>query len=332
MLEYDSYITNAPSCGSIGSISGRSSARSMRVLVIEDSAVDRRIVTKYLKEWKYPFEVTTTGGDGWIALQAEDAPKLVIMDWMLPDTEGVELCRKIRERTDRPYTYIMLVTARDQKHDILQAMEAGADDYLVKPFNKLELKARLIAASRILNLQEQLIRLGESLRFAATHDNLTGLWNRAHILNFLERELVRSSRDETPVGIVLADLDHFKKVNDTFGHLAGDVVLKDVSKRMHGNIRVYDGIGRYGGEEFLVVFPGCEMKIAMRRGEDLRRLVSEKPIFAVGHKVTVTGSFGVAVAEAGSDVNVEMLLQQADQALYDAKRKGRNRVEAAVKP
>lgn len=304
----------------------------MKILVIEDSAVDRRIVTKHLKEWKYQFSVTTTGEAGWNALQAEGAPKLVIMDWMLPDIEGVELCRKIRKaREGKPYIYIIQVTARSQKRDMLTAMEAGADDYLVKPFNKLELKARLIAAKRILELQEQLIRLGDSLRFAATHDNLSGLWNRAQILDFLERELVRSSRDESPVGIVLADLDHFKKVNDTLGHLAGDAVLKEVSKRMHGNIRVYDGIGRYGGEEFLVVFPGCEFKIAMRRGEDLRRLISEKPIVALGHKVTVTGSFGVAVAEPGSDMNVEALLQRADQSLYEAKRKGRNRVEGAAK-
>jgi diguanylate cyclase (GGDEF)-like protein len=299
----------------------------MKVLVVEDSAVDRRIVTKHLKEWKYQFAVTTTGEEGWKALQAEDAPKLVIMDWMLPDTEGVELCRKIRNRPDKPYTYIMLVTARDRKRDMLRAMEAGADDYVVKPFNKLELKARLIAASRILDLQEQLIRLGDSLRFAATHDNLSGLWNRAQILNFLERELVRSSRDLSPLGVVLADLDHFKKVNDTYGHLAGDAVLKEVSQRMHGNIRVYDGLGRYGGEEFLVVLPGCEMAIAMRRGEDLRQLIGQKSVSTFGHKINVTASFGVAVAEPGSDINAEALLQKADQALYAAKRKGRNRVE-----
>jgi len=304
----------------------------MRALIIEDSAVDRRIVTKNLKEWGYKFSVTTNGKDGWAALQAENAPKLVIMDWMLPDTEGVDLCRKIRKIQGKPYTYIMLVTARNQKRDMLRAMEAGADDYLVKPFNKLELKARLIAAKRILDLQEKLIELGESLRFAATHDNLSGLWNRGQILDFLARELVRANRDDKPLGIVLADLDHFKKVNDTYGHLAGDAVLQEVSKRMQGNIRAYDGVGRYGGEEFLVVFPGCEYKIAMRRAEDLRRLVGEKSIVALGEKVNVTASLGVAIVEAGSDTSVESLLQKADQAMYAAKRKGRNRVEGTGKP
>jgi len=304
----------------------------MRALIIEDSAVDRRIVTKNLKEWGYKFSVTTNGKDGWSALQAENAPKLVIMDWMLPDTEGVDLCRKIRKIQGKPYTYIMLVTARNQKRDMLRAMEAGADDYLVKPFNKLELKARLIAAKRILDLQEKLIELGESLRFAATHDNLSGLWNRGQILDFLARELVRANRDDKPLGIVLADLDHFKKVNDTYGHLAGDAVLQEVSKRMQGNIRAYDGVGRYGGEEFLVVFPGCEYKIAMRRAEDLRRLVGEKSIVALGEKVNVTASLGVAIVEAGSDTSVESLLQKADQAMYAAKRKGRNRVEGTGKP
>jgi two-component system cell cycle response regulator len=304
----------------------------MRALIIEDSAVDRRIVTKNLKEWGYQFSVTTNGKDGWQALQAENAPKLVIMDWMLPDTEGVELCRKIRKIQGKPYTYIMLVTARNQKRDMLRAMEAGADDYLVKPFNKLELKARLIAANRILDLQEKLIELGESLRFAATHDNLSGLWNRGQILDFLARELVRANRDDKPLGIVLADLDHFKKVNDTYGHLAGDAVLQEVSKRMQGNIRAYDGVGRYGGEEFLVVFPGCEYKIAMRRAEDLRRLVGEKSITALGEKVNVTASLGVAIAEPGSDMSVEALLQKADQAMYTAKKKGRNRVEGTGKP
>jgi two-component system, cell cycle response regulator len=303
----------------------------MRALIIEDSAVDRRIVTKNLKEWGYEFSITTNGADGWKALQAENPPRLVIMDWMLPDTEGVELCRKIRKAQDTHYTYIILVTARNQKRDMLRAMEAGADDYLVKPFNKLELKARLIAAKRILDLQEQLIQMGESLRFAATHDPLSGLWNRAQILDFLQRELVRADRDEKPLGVVLADLDHFKKLNDTFGHLAGDAVLKEVSRRMHGNIRAYDGVGRYGGEEFLIVFPGCEYKIAMRRAEDIRRLVGDNSITALGNKVTVTASLGVAIFEPGSDSNVEAVLQKADQALYAAKRKGRNRVEGNTK-
>ena len=299
----------------------------MKILVIEDSALDRRIVTKNLKQWGYEFDVVTTGAAGWKALQAADAPKLVITDWMLPDMEGVELCRKVRNAGDgKPYTYIVLVTARNKKRDLLKAMEAGADDYLAKPFSTLELKARLIAAKRILDLQDQLIQLGDSLRFAATHDPLTGLWNRAQILDFLQRELVRADRDEKPLGVVLADLDHFKKVNDTLGHLAGDAVLKDISKKMHGNIRVYDGIGRYGGEEFLIVFPGCEYKIAMRRAEDIRRLVGESPILALGHKVKVTVSLGVAIANPAVDSTPESVLNRADQALYEAKRKGRNHV------
>lgn len=304
----------------------------MKILVIEDSAVDRRITAKHLKEWGFEPSVASSGEAGWKALQASDAPKLVITDWMLPDVEGIELCRRIRGASEgRPYTYIMLVTARNQKKDLLRAMEAGADDYLVKPFSKLELKARLIAARRILDLQEQLIRLGDSLRFAATHDPLTGLWNRAQILDFLQRELVRGDRDEKPLGVVLVDLDHFKKLNDTLGHLAGDAVLKEISKRMHGNIRVYDGIGRYGGEEFLVVFPGCDTKIATRRAEDLRRLVGGKGIEALGRKVQVTASLGVAIAEPGSDVSLEALIQRADESLYAAKRSGRNRVHTGAK-
>jgi diguanylate cyclase (GGDEF)-like protein len=305
----------------------------MKLLVIEDSAVDRRIVSKHLKEWGHEFSVATTGAAGWKTLQAADAPKLVIMDWMLPDTEGIELCRKIRgAETDKAYTYIILVTARGRKRDLLRAMEAGADDYLVKPFSKLELKARLIAAKRILDLQDQLIQLGNSLRFAATHDPLTGLWNRAQIFDFLQRELVRADRDEKPLGVVLADLDHFKKLNDTLGHVAGDAVLKEVSKRMHGNIRVYDGIGRYGGEEFLVIFPGCDFKIASRRAEDLRRLVGEKPIKALGQSVTLTLSLGVAIANPTTDGTPEALLQRADEALYEAKRKGRNCVCGIANP
>lgn len=304
----------------------------MRVQVIEDSAVDRRITAKHLKEWGFEPIVSSTGEAGWKALQASDAPKLVITDWMLPDIDGIELCRRIRSGSEgRPYTYIMLITARGKKKDVLRAMEAGADDYLVKPFSELELKARLIAARRILDLQDQLIHLGDSLRFAATHDPLTGLWNRAQILDFLQRELVRADRDQKPLGVVLVDLDHFKKLNDTLGHLAVDAVLKEISKRMHGNIRVYDGIGRYGGEEFLVVFPGCENKIAMRRAEDLRRLIGGKGIEALGHKVQVTASLGVAIADPSKDNEFEVLIQRADEALYAAKRGGRNRVHGSVK-
>lgn len=301
----------------------------MKALLVEDSAVYRKLIATSLQEWGFELTVVNDGAEAWKVLQQPSVPSLALLDWILPEVDGMELCRRIRNRSAaEPYIYILVLTAKNQKQDLLQAMAAGADDYLVKPFDEAELKARLFAGRRILELQEQLISARECLRLAATHDSLTGIWNRAEIMNFLKKELARSKREHKPLGIILADVDHFKRVNDTLGHVAGDSVLKETAKRLCSHLRVYDGAGRYGGEEFLLVLPGCDLATTCRRADEIRTLVSSIPTKSLTGDVTVTVSMGVVEVGPHSDLPFEDLLHRVDQALYLAKQKGRNRVES----
>jgi diguanylate cyclase (GGDEF)-like protein len=258
-----------------------------------------------------------------------DAPRLALLDWVLPEVDGIDLCRRLRERSeDEPYTYTILLTSKNRKHEMLEAMDAGVDDFLAKPFDPPELKARLLVGKRIVELQEKLVSANKALHFAASHDFLTGAWNRAEILSFMQREVARARRDVTSLGIVLVDVDHFKKVNDEFGHEAGDYVLKEVTKRLSASLREYDGIGRYGGEEFLLIIPGCDLATIVRRANQIRELVSSRPIPTPLGAMTATVSMGATVGESSTDS--ELLLRLADTALYQAKRNGRNRVEHAT--
>jgi diguanylate cyclase (GGDEF)-like protein len=210
---------------------------------------------------------------------------------------------------------------------MLDAMQAGADDYLVKPFDELELKARLLVGKRILELQEELVSARESMRHAATHDSLTGLMNRGEIVAMLERELERARREHYPVGVILGDIDHFKNVNDTLGHLFGDEALREIGRRLRSQLRIYDGVGRYGGEEFLLVLPNCDLPNALLRANELREIIANGPVLCSGEQKLITMSMGVAVSACDKKNEVEAMLKEADIGLYEAKEKGRNRIE-----
>jgi two-component system cell cycle response regulator len=309
--------TSAPSGKSAGSI-----------LLAEDSAIYRHLIEGHLKEWDFDFVCARDGKEAWKILMKRDAPRLALLDWVLPEIDGIDLCRRLRDRSkDEPYTYTILLTSKTRQHEMLEAMDAGVDDFLAKPFDPLELKARLMVGQRIVELQQKLVSANNALHFAASHDFLTGAWNRSEILSFMQRELARARRDSTPVGIVLVDVDHFKKVNDEFGHETGDSVLKEVTKRLAASLREYDGIGRYGGEEFLLVIPGCDLPTTIRRANQIRELISSQPIPTLLGPMTATVSMG---ATMGESTNAELLLRHADTALYQAKNKGRNRVEHAI--
>lgn len=300
----------------------------MQVLLVEDSPVYRKLVADCLLDWGFSLKVAENGSQAWDLLQRPDSPKLVLLDWVLPDFDGVELCRRIRQAgSTREYIYFILLTGKDTKKDMLKAMQAGADDYLIKPFDELELKARLLVGQRILKLQDELISARESMRHAATHDSLTGLMNRAETLEFLNRELARAQREHSPVGVILADIDRFKDVNDSSGHLFGDEALKEMSSRLRSKLRVYDGIGRYGGEEFLLILPRCNLANTLKRADELRQCVASRPIVFSGMEKVITISMGIAISSDSGNCDVETLLNQADLGLYQAKRKGRNRVE-----
>ena len=294
----------------------------MKVLLAEDSAIDRYLIGGCLKEWGLDLVTADNGSDAWDLLRGPDGPTLALLDWVLPGVDGIELCRRIRTLgANGSYIYTVMLTAKDRKQDLLAAMEAGADDYLAKPVDPSELRARILVGKRILDLQQ-------SLRFAATHDFLTGLLNRAEILASLQREISRSEREGKPAGIILADLDHFKQVNDSLGHSAGDAVLKEVARRLKVDLRIYDVAGRFGGEEFLLVLPGCDLRVGSRRADEIRQLVCQDPVATPFGTVPVTVSMGVTVTGCTANESAESLLQQADTALYRAKKDGRNRVAA----
>lgn len=308
--------------------SGKQESR-MKILLAEDSLVYQHLISGHLKEWGFDLQIAKDGAKAWELLQAPDAPRLALLDWVLPKIEGIELCRRIRMvQGQSDYTYIVLLTGKEGKDDLVEGMRSGADDYLQKPFHPPELEARLLVGKRILDLQRELVSARESLRVAATHDFLTGLLNRGEIVAWLDRELVRGKREGRPVGIILADIDHFKNVNDSFGHSTGDTVLKEVAGRFKSDLRVYDGVGRYGGEEFLLILPGCDLATTVRRAQTIGRVVSATAVNSSKGAVQVTVSMGVTFGGHDRNANIEALLNEADTALYRAKENGRNRVEA----
>jgi len=300
---------------------------NIKTLVAEDSAVYRRLLSCHLQDWGFEFVIANDGSEAWKMLQQNPSLHLAILDWVLPGISGIDLCRRIRQQSSGDYIYTILLTGKRDQKDLLAAMEAGADDYITKPFDPSELRVRILAGKRIIELQHQLLAAQDSLKFAATHDALTNIWNRAEIIAFLQRELARSKREGSWVATILIDVDHFKKVNDLLGHLAGDAVLKEVCSRLRAELRIYDGLGRYGGEEFLVVLPGCELDAAIRRADKLRDLVAGKTISWVHGKSSVTISAGLAVSLGEGPEQAENILHKADTALYRAKANGRNRVE-----
>jgi two-component system cell cycle response regulator len=302
--------------------------RRMRALVVDDSAVYRKLIGDHLRSWGFEVILAECGAAAATILEQSDAPKLVLLDWVLPDLDGIEVCRRIRQvASSGTYTYVILLTSKDGRQNLLDAMEAGVDDYLVKPIDGMELKARLQVGKRILDLQEELISARESMRHAATHDNLTGLLNRGEIVANLQRELERARRERRPVGVILGDVDHFKNVNDTLGHLFGDEALRELGRRLRSQLRVYDSVGRYGGEEFLMILPSCDLPNTLLRADELREIVAKTPVVCDGVERAVTMSMGVAVSNPDGNNEMEALLNHADAGLYAAKGNGRNRVE-----
>lgn len=300
----------------------------MKVLIADDEAVSRRMIESLLRRWNYEVLVAKDGFEALQILQQADAPRLAVVDWLMPGVDGIQLCEKIREVKSDAYTYVLLLTAKHSQADVIEGLDAGADDYLIKPFDPQELRGRLRTGKRILHLMEQLLATREILRGLASHDGLTGLWNHSTTLEMLRNELNRAERNCSSVGVVLFDVDHFKATNDTYGHLTGDHVLTEIAHVVRSMIRPYDVAGRYGGEEFLVVLPGCDEITAFSHAERLRMAISRAVVKAAdGKEVRVTASFGVTVAECETAPGVDSLIRAADVALYRAKDAGRNQVQ-----
>jgi two-component system cell cycle response regulator len=301
----------------------------MKILIAEDDAVSRRLLEATLAKWGNEVVSCANGEEAWRFLQKPDSPKLLILDWMMPRLDGVELCRRVRKQNLEEYVYIILLTAKGEKEDLLEGLEAGADDYITKPFILQELKVRIRAGRRILELQEALIAARERMRDRASHDALTGLLNRAGIEEILIRELQRAVREGHRLALAMADLDHFKGVNDTYGHMAGDAVLREVAARMTSSLRSYDAVARYGGEEFLMVLPGCDLEKGKNMAERIRKKIAGKQIDTSEGMIQVSISIGVADSGSITGEDPESLLRACDAALYRAKERGRNQVRTA---
>lgn len=294
----------------------------MRILVAEDDPFSSHFLQKTLTKWGYEVVVAEDGLKALNVLQGSDAPQLAIVDWMMPGIDGLELCRRIRLADSGRLTYIIMLTAKGEVEDLVQAMDAGADDFTTKSFDVRELNVRLRAGERIVNLEE-------TLRHMATRDALTELWNRSAILDLFERELARSERKGGSVGVIMADVDYFKRVNDLHGHAGGDAVLVEVAMRLQRGLREYDCAGRYGGEEFLIILPGATVAETAQAAERLRTAIEAEPFQLAREQVAVTVSFGTAVSVEGQNLDTDSLIKRADMAMYRAKHAGRNRVEHA---
>jgi two-component system cell cycle response regulator len=301
----------------------------MRILIADDSIISRHLLDATLRKWGYEVVIASDGLEAFNALKDKDAPRIAILDWMMPGLTGPEVCKRLRESSqgsEGTYTYLLLLSSKSQREDLIEGLESGADDYLTKPFDQHELRVRLRAGKRIIDLQRELLEAREALREQATRDFLTHLWNRSSILDILQKELVRGTRENRPVGVVLADLDRFKSVNDSYGHFAGDALLREFSRRMLLSMRAYDSIGRYGGEEFLIILPGCDENCSGSQAERMRGALANEPMVIGEGSLTVTGSFGATSWRPGMPVHPENLIRTADNALYLAKNQGRNRV------
>ncbi len=296
----------------------------MKILLAEDDFTSRSMLSAILKKWGYDPVVSEDGNSAWDELQRPEAPRLVLLDWDMPGLEGVEVCRRLRKKETTDPSYVILLTGRDTKSEIVQGLEAGANDYIAKPYDNSELLARIRVGQRILELQASLLETQAALAYQATHDALTGIFNRRAIMDHLTRELARASRLKSRLSVGMCDIDHFKNINDHFGHQAGDEVLIAFARCLQANLRKYDYVGRYGGEEFLIIATGLP-----GQGDDglYERLCRQTAAVEVGTKagnVSFTVSIGMAPASAES--TVDTLLAAADAALYQAKAAGRNRV------
>lgn len=296
----------------------------MRILIADDDPVSSKLLERTLIRLGHEVVVMADGPQAVTALLAPDGPRMAILDWMMPGADGLAVCRVIRQRP-APYIYLILLTARDRREDLVAGLDSGADDFLTKPFDLDELRSRLRSGTRVLELQEGLLKAQAALSVLATRDDLTGLWNRRMIVEHLDRELRRAAHEKRPVAIAMADVDEFKRINDMHGHPVGDVVLRQVAARMQLALRDYDSIGRYGGEEFLVVLPGCDAETGVAAAERVRTSVAAEPVASAGGPLLVRVSIGVAWTDPAGLDGAE-LIKSADEALYRAKTAGRNRV------
>jgi two-component system cell cycle response regulator len=301
----------------------------MRILIADDDSVTRTLLTLAIRQAGYESETASDGLEAWERLQA-DSFSVLVVDWMMPGLDGPALIRRVREAGFPGYIYTILLTSRQAEDDRYDGLQSGADDYLTKPVNMRELWARLAVAARIITLEARLREVNASLAYQASHDRLTDLYNRPAISEYAESELARSMRSGHDLSLVLLDLDHFKAINDRYGHLAGDAALHHAARRIVAAVRPYDWVGRWGGEEFLLVLPDATGAQAGGVAERVRLSVAAEPLtLPSGEALSLTLSGGVACTAGREGLTLDSLFLEADAALYKAKRAGRNQIAVA---
>jgi len=302
----------------------------MKILIAEDDLISRLMLEKLSLKWGFEPIIAEDGGQAWDVLQQKDPPQLLLIDWEMPRLTGLALCQRVRrQETGSNPCYIILLTSRNQTVDIVTGLEVGANDYVTKPFNNIELQARVHVGERMLKLQHDVNEAKELLAFQATHDVLSGLLNRRAIMDGLAKEISRTNRQQEPLCIAMCDIDFFKKINDGYGHLMGDEVIREVAQRIAATVRPYDLVGRYGGEEFLLVF-NSDKENGISLLERIRHTIYSSVYTYEGVSLEATISIGLAVFDPPMEaLDCQKMIDCADKALYQAKKNGRNRVELA---
>jgi diguanylate cyclase (GGDEF)-like protein len=299
----------------------------MKILIAEDENISRRRLEKLLEEMDYEVISCKDGLEAWEVIQSEDAPNLIIIDWMMPGIDGLEICRRVRKLAREPYTYILLLSSKSKQEDIIRGIEAGANEYIIKPFNQQELMARMRSGKHIIELNEKLLCALNVLHKQAIYDELTGLHNRHYMVEILEKEFPRAIRYQTDLSCLLLDIDYFKDINDTFGHAFGDLVLYEFSARLKKEARETDFIFRYGGEEFMMLLPNTGIDGAQNIAERIRSACETRKYEDGTNSTAATVSIGVSSVTLHQPSTSSELIAFADKALYRAKAEGRNRVK-----
>ncbi|HPT68613.1 MAG TPA: diguanylate cyclase [Syntrophomonas sp.] len=300
----------------------------MKVLIADDDKISRLLVKKLLTSIGYEVLEAEDGERAWQILQ-EEPIRLVVLDWVMPKIEGTELCKRLRASKGEEYYYIIVLTGRNRSEDIIAGLQAGADDYITKPFLPQEFEMRLKIARRILELRQSMQEALEDQRYKGQHDILTGILNREEIINILEKEINRAERQESKLSVIMGDLDNLRQLNNMYGNAAGDEVLIETAQRIKNALRIYDTVGRYGGEEFLLVLPGCSIDEARLIARRILNVIKNEPVLYHNNEISATISLGLAGNDSVDHSDLKGIIQAADFAMRQAKEKGRNRYEVA---
>jgi len=295
------------------------------VLVVDDSPVYRKLVEQVLESQPFRLHFARNGCEA-LQLYQEYSPSIVLTDWMMPDFSGPELCQRIRADESKPYTYVILMTSNTEKGNVVKGLQAGADDYLTKPFDPGEMLARIGVGRRIIDLNRELAAKSVKLEEAARTDPLTGLPNRRAIEEWAFKQLRGAARHGFSLWVVIGDIDSFKTINDTFGHDAGDIVIKTFAEQLKRCTRISDICGRLGGDEFLLVLTHVESEKIEAAINRFREQFAALSFPFQGRSASVTASFGIAGCLGKEMPEFSALMRKADQMLYEAKRAGRNQV------